>query len=206
MGIFSIKVDISGRVFNKWTVIKPTKNSSKVSYWTCRCSCGNIKEVNGSSLKRNISKSCGKCTNALGMSDSLLYQLWTSMWTRVENKKHVAYHRYGGRGISICDKWKTFAGFYEDMGERPEGMTLDRIDNNGNYCKENCCWNSKKNQANNTSWNRHIDFDGKKYTVAQLSELLGIKYTTLRRRIETGGILNAPIKSGKKQTMRNLQN
>jgi hypothetical protein len=204
MGIFSIKIDISGQKFNKWTVIRPAKNRGKISYWVCKCSCGSTKEVNGSSLKRGISKSCGKCTNAIGMSGSSLYQLWAAMWTRVANPNHECYCRYGGRGISICDKWKTFKGFYEDMGDRPKGMTLDRKDNNGNYCKENCRWASRKEQANNTAWNKHIVFNGVAYTVAQLSESLGIKYTTLRRRIKTGGILNAPIKSGKKQTMRHL--
>lgn len=84
-----------------------------------------------------------------GLSDSLVYKVWQNMKNRCENPKYVYYHRYGGRGISYDPRWKEFSEFYLDMGNPPQGMTLDRINNDGNYCKDNCRWASKKTQAMN---------------------------------------------------------
>lgn len=119
--------------------------------------------------------------------NSSLYKSWSNMKTRCLNKNNYNYKSYGGRGITICDKWLTFSGFLEDMqNSYKEGLTVDRIDNNGNYCKENCRWATAKEQANNT---RNIDrakkyeYKGVKKRVSELAIEFGIKRTTLDMRL-----------------------
>lgn len=191
--------------FGIWNVISEAKPIKKISMWTCRCECGKEKDVAASSLKSGTSSGCGSCGRKKhGMSHTGAYKSWCAMMYRTSSSKHIAYNRYGGRGITVCDRWHLFENFYEDMGERPNGKTLDRIDYDGNYSKENCRWATYIQQSNNTSFNHVVIFNDTEYTIAQLSKHLSIKYTTLRRRIITGGVLDAPIKSGKKQEMRKL--
>ena len=111
---------------------------------------------------------------------------WTSMKQRCNNPKDPSYPWYGGRGITYDKKWETLSGFIEDMGERPEGHTLDRIDNNGNYCKNNCRWATIKQQANNTSTNRILEYGGLRMNVSEWSEKIGIPRHRLYYRINRG--------------------
>jgi len=108
------------------------------------------------------------------------------MWGRCINENHRFYANYGGRGITVCSKWKTFAGFLEDMGERPFCMELDRIDNNGNYCKENCRWVSPKEQSRNKRNNRLIEYKGETRCLVEWAEIIGIRRETLSRRLHLG--------------------
>lgn len=110
------------------------------------------------------------------------YYTWSSMKTRCLNSNYSKYHRYGGRGIKICEKWMSFQGFYEDMGDKPDGLSLDRIDNNGDYCKENCKWSSNREQTNNTSRNIFIKYNGYNLSLRNWAEKLGIKRSTLAQR------------------------
>lgn len=119
--------------------------------------------------------------------NSSLYRSWYNMKTRCTNKNSPNYEAYGKRGITFNTQWVTFEGFLKDMYfSYKEGLTLDRIDNNGNYCKENCRWATHKEQANNT---RNIEraskyeISGVEYTIKQLSEMFGIKRTTLDMRL-----------------------
>lgn len=120
-----------------------------------------------------------------------IYRSWFNMKTRCLNKKNSSYPSYGGRGIDICEKWLSFKGFLEDMGDSYEGgLTLDRIDNNRGYCKENCRWANKVQQARNT---RNVE-RAKKYwvnderlTIREIAEIFGIKRTTLDMRLNTYG-------------------
>jgi hypothetical protein len=114
------------------------------------------------------------------------YVTWHSMKQRCRDKNHSAYFKYGGRGITFCDRWLNFNNFLCDMGERPTGKTLDRINNNGNYEPTNCKWSTKKEQARNTRKNRYIDFNGKKITIAELSDKIGVNQGVLRGRINNG--------------------
>lgn len=136
------------------------KNSHQV--WLCECECGNRKEVLLVSLKKGTTKSCGCSTielrskaltkhghNKVG-GRSKTYISWDNMIGRCTRPSQLRYPHYGGRGITFDPRWRNFQNFLEDMGERPEGKTLDRIDVDGNYCKENCRWATVKEQNNNT--------------------------------------------------------
>lgn len=112
-----------------------------------------------------------------------LYNTWNLMRSRCNTESNKLYKFYGGRGISVCEEWKNFDKFVEDMGSSySEGLTLDRVDNNGDYSKENCRWATKKEQANNRRSNRIIEHDGTSMTIAQWAELSGLKPSTFRQR------------------------
>jgi hypothetical protein len=104
--------------------------------------------------------------------------------------KHPAYHRYGGRGIGVCERWRnSFPAFHEDMGPRPDGLTLDRIDSDGNYEPGNCRWATPKEQQNNTSTNKFVEIDGERLTIAQHARRLDINYETLYSRLSRKGAI-----------------
>ncbi|MFA6790412.1 MAG: hypothetical protein WCR65_02440 [Parcubacteria group bacterium] len=132
-----------------------------------------------------IKKPYSKCVD-LPNSKSPTYRTWHHMRERCYKKNCKKFDYYGGRGISVCKCWDKFENFYKDMGEKPKGMTLDRIDNNGNYCKENCRWATYKEQANNKSNNRIIKYNGEKKTLSQFADDFGIKQNTLLYRIKRG--------------------
>lgn len=123
---------------------------------------------------------CGKAT-------SRTYQTWKNMMRRCLTPTNTNYHRYGGAGIKICERWQIFDNFLSDMGERPDGTTLDRYpDKNGDYMPGNCRWATPKEQARNVSSNREVVYKGNKYIVAELAEEFGIGGQVLTRRIERG--------------------
>lgn len=114
---------------------------------------------------------------------SRIYCIWTDMKNRCNNEKFVYYERYGGRGVKVCERWKYFANFYEDMGgSYEEHLEIERIDNNGGYEPGNCRWATRKEQCNNRSSSRFVEIDGQIKTLAQWIELSGIKPSTVRQR------------------------
>jgi hypothetical protein len=187
------KVKISkGDKYGMLTIIKEVGKTKETRNVKCRCECGNVCIKNINKIRSGWTKSCG-CLNKKiikerstthGLSGSPEYRIWRSMKERCALKKNKSFHRYGGRGIAVCKEWTdSFARFYSDMGEHPQGMTLDRIDNNGNYCKENCRWTTKLEQANNTR--RNVFYKGK--TLAQWSRELGGNYNLVGQRIRDYG-------------------
>jgi hypothetical protein len=143
----------------------------------------------------NTAKRCIKC-NGLStrnpkrirdLCKTRIYRIWANMKTRCYNKKDLNYKKYGAKGIKVCKKWKNFAGFYEDMGEGyKDNLTLDRIDNNKGYSKENCRWATYKQQANNKTSNRLISYSGMTKTLAQWSEFTGLHHSLIQQRLKKG--------------------
>lgn len=134
--------------------------------------------------------------------NSQTYISWSSMRQRCTNKSHHAYSKYGGAGIVVAKEWDDFSVFLADMGVRPPGTSIDRIDNAGDYCKENCRWADRKTQALNRKpmrlWARRCDLDlyewnGAKYSLPELSRLAGVRVETLRKRIKSGWGVEASI-------------
>lgn len=121
-----------------------------------------------------------------GLSNTREFSVWTDMQTRCYNKKRSCYRHYGGRGISVCDRWMKFENFLEDMGERPLNMTLDRIDNNGNYSPENCRWATYSEQSRNKRNNRLIEIEGVTKTLKDWSDLCEMTSTGIMFRVERG--------------------
>lgn len=123
------------------------------------------------------------------------YKAWKAIRQRCGNPNNHAYSDYGGRGITVCERWKdSFENFFEDMGKRPSGMSLERIDNNKGYYKENCRWATRKEQCNNRRSSRFLTYNGKTQTMSRWAEEMAIKVQTIHRRLALGWTVNEALK------------
>ena len=188
--------DLTGERFGRLLVQrKDGYNKHHQLYWLCECDCGNYKLVLGSLLRNGMTQSCGclhkevtsQVSSTHGMTRSPIYSLWHSMMDRCHLPTSHAFSRYGGRGISVCERWHSFENFYADMGNKPEGMSLERIDNDGDYCPDNVRWASAKVQANNRKSNVVLEYQGRKQTMQQWCDELGLKIQTVWARINKYG-------------------
>jgi len=117
-----------------------------------------------------------------GLCHKKIHKVWTAMRNRCKNPNHKQYSDYGGRGIEVCKEWDDFLVFFKDMGDVPDNMQIERIDNNGNYCKENCCWADRKKQSNNRRTTRYHIIDKKKITHQEMLKQSGLTKTQFRYR------------------------
>ena len=189
-------INLIGQKFGKLTVVRRTDNDKWGHVrWLCRCNCKNKNEiiVFDCNLKSGGTKSCG-CIQKKEASQRLMthgrsqkdetYQSWEAMIQRCNNRNARNYYLYGGRGINVCVKWQKFESFLWDMGKRPtKNHSIDRIDNNGNYCKENCRWATKREQARNRRDNHYVTYNGKTQLLVEWSEEIGIPINVLKGRI-----------------------
>lgn len=181
------RIELAGKVFGRLTVQEYVSNNK----WKCLCNCGKSKIVASIALRRGLTKSCGCYRNEVsgnrarthGMSRTPTYETWCKMVKRCTDPKADQYKWYGAEGITVCKRWLSFENFFADMGERPIGKTLDRINNKKGYTKANCRWATPSEQASNTR--RSVRFEGK--TIQEWSDELGIKYDTLSYRLRKHG-------------------
>lgn len=180
-----------GDRFGKWKIVAQGPNKGRRVAWICKCDCGVEKSIVRDVLVDGRSQSCGcryKVKN--GLAATSLGRIWYNMMSRCYNHINKEYKNYGARGIGVCEEWKSSNGmqqFIKDMSPRPNGKTLDRIDNNGNYSKENCRWASLKAQMSNRRSNRILEIYGKSQTLTQWSDETGISEATIRARIDELG-------------------
>lgn len=146
------KVDLTGRKFGRLTVLEDTgkRNKKGSIFWKCKCDCGNTLNVDSSSLIQKNTKSCGCLWKDIITKHGYSPKERTSTYRTYHSMLYRCGRKKGYKNIKICDRWKdSFENFLKDMGERPKGKTLDRINNDGNYTPENCKWSTYKEQANN---------------------------------------------------------
>jgi hypothetical protein len=185
--------DMTGQRFGRLMVLQRAPTRIRKARWDCVCDCGVRTTVFGASLRRGLTTSCGcRKAEALerlqfktrhGATDSPAHRSWMSMRQRCLNSKNPAFHNYGGRGITICDRWSSFENFLADMGQPPDGMEIERNNVNGNYEPGNCRWATPQEQANNKRATVRVTHEGRTQTIKQWACELGIKYHTLYRRI-----------------------
>lgn len=186
--------DLTGQRFGRLTV---TKKDGVIhgdrTAWSCICDCGSPARSSTSKLLNGSKMSCGclESENQASLSKhgrygTRAYRTWQNMKTRCLNPAGKFFQYYGGRGITVCENWMTFEGFYEDMGDPPPNSTIDRSDNDLGYTKENCQWRTKKDQSNNRSNNIAVIVNGETKTLKQWAEHFGIKYTTVYWRYKKG--------------------
>lgn len=155
---------------------------------TCKCDCGELRLVHVSSLRSGNTQSCGcyhkdRATKH-GHHGTRTYRIWAGMVQRGTGKKNNG--NYKGRGIVVCDRWLSFDNFLHDMGECPENLTLERLDNDKGYTPENCAWRTFKQQQRNKRTNRHIQFDGVTMCLSEACEKYNIQFKTLQGRLDAG--------------------
>lgn len=186
------KKSFCGLRYGLLTAICPAESTSKGYKWKWKCDCGRERvcyphvaratEHCGCKTQENLSRRPKKH----GQHGTLIYRIWDAMKQRCLNPKTKHYDRYGGRGITVCERWLEFGNFLEDMGSPQESQTIDRIDNNGNYEPGNCRWATRKEQSRNNSRNRVLTFSGQSLPLICWAEQIGIPIQVLRSRLNRG--------------------
>lgn len=191
----------NGQAFNMLTVLKEVEKSGAYRQFLCECECGKIGTYKLIQLTTGQTKSCGCLRKKTFVerntfhdkSRSKLYKVWTAIKQRCDNKNCNVYHRYGGRGITICKEWYDFNKFDKWANENGymEGLTIDRADNDGNYTPENCRWVKMKVQCRNKTTNVFIEFNGENLCIQDWANKLDIKFCTMLKRIRNWDIEKA---------------
>lgn len=183
----------SGRL----TVVERAESINGKATWRCKCDCGKEIVTRGYSLRNGDAKSCGcwheevlaKGNFVHGESRSRIYGIWNTMKSRCNNPNSRKFYRYGKREITVCEEWQKFEPFYEwaVANGYSDDLSIDRIDNDGNYCPENCRWATRREQMNNTSKTIYLSYNGETHPLSEWSEITGIPRVALWKRIRQRG-------------------
>lgn len=190
-------IDLTGKRFGRFLVLNRGENRGVQPTWHVRCDCGTEKLVISASLRRGVSRSCGCLKSELardalrqrasihGMTETRIYRIWSGMIKRCHGINGDPYGCYQGRGITVCDRWRTsFENFYTDMGDHPgDGFSIDRINNDLGYSPENCRWATTEQQMNNTSRSVLFSHNGVQMSIPQWERHLGFPEGVLYKRI-----------------------
>lgn len=205
-----LRVDLTGQVFNRLTVVERTIGQAQRVTWKCSCICGNIVLVITAELRNGHTQSCGclrrdtvrKRNNKVRAAGVVFttreYHAWAAMRRRCNGTWHPSYKNYGGRGIKVCERWSVFKNFLADMGPMPVGASIDRIDNNRGYTPDNCRWTDRKTQARNRRGCLYLTIDGVSRHIKSWCELRGVKYTSVMSRRRRGVPLLEALNGGTK--------
>lgn len=197
-------IDLTGSRFNRLLVVgRAGASNYGQPKWAALCDCGNLKTYFGNSLRTGASQSCGclqqEAITTHGKSKTREFTIWQMMLQRCNNKNHVSYPSYGGRGILVCPEWaESFPNFLSDMGAAPtKSHTLDRINNELGYSKENCAWKTPLEQGKNKRNNRLITANNQTLHLKEWARILGTGKSTITNRLNRGmsehDAINAPI-------------
>jgi hypothetical protein len=184
--------NINGKRFGKLLVVGIGKPRGVVKTWLCLCDCGNYKSIPTAHLTNGCTLSCGCIKHRRkGLSNDKFYMTWAGIIDRCENVNSKDYLGYGGRGIMMCEEWRSDFNTFREwaLANYIKGGTIDRIDNDGPYCPNNCRFATKKQQANNRRNNVLYEHNGEMKTLSQWAEFYGIKVVTVRRRIRVGWLI-----------------
>jgi hypothetical protein len=195
-------IDLTGSAYGRLTVVSRAENTkgNRRAVWNCICECGNTTKSGGDALRIGKTNSCGCLKNELsaeriatintthGKCKTPEYSVWTGMLSRCRNDNEKQYHRYGGRGISVCERWLSFENFLEDMGECPKGMSIERLDNDGNYEPSNCKWVTRHEQDRNKSTNTTITYNGVTMILTDWARQIGMPVWKLSQRLHRDGL------------------
>lgn len=192
-----MRYDLTGQRFGKLYVkrfagVHTTPNGSRRTMWECVCDCGNTAIISTSSIRHQKTISCGcvrvERVTSHGLSHTRLYQTWADMKSRCYNPNNNGYHRYGGRGIKVCDEWQTFPPFAEwalNNGYDPS-LTIERINNDGNYEPSNCCWATQSQQASNKSTTHQVTIGGETHCLTHWARIAGLTKAAVLYRYRAG--------------------
>jgi hypothetical protein len=189
-----LPLDLSGQKFGLLTVVDVSHKKDGNYYWNCLCECGKTSIAKATSLRQGNVKSCGHLqgnkgvARTHGMRYERIYMTWKNMKIRCTNPKAQNYPMYGGRGITVCDRWtESFENFYDDMKEGYDNtLSLERINVNGNYCKENCKWATQDEQAANKTNTAYLTYKGVTKRARDWAGLIGVNKKSVVRRIYLG--------------------
>lgn len=213
------RIDLAGRRFGRLVAHAPEyPNGQRALHWRCVCDCGRQTVVNGASLRRGATSSCGcissettaRRNRSHGKSKTQTYRVWASMLARCYNPNTRPWPWYGGRGICVCDLWRhSYEEFLRDMGERPSGMEIDRVDPDGNYSPLNCRWANADTQGANKVKRATLSLHGRTQTVVQWAKETGIPVTVLYQRIYARHpddvVLSMPYRPGRQRKPRHQE-
>ena len=198
-----VKNDLTGKRFGRLTVIGIDDRGDRKTYYNCQCDCGNVKSVRSDSLISGAIRSCGcmkkeqdlenlTANHSHRMSGTRIYGIWQGIKKRCYNPHEARYDRYGGRGIKMCDEWReSFQSFYDWATENgyEETLSIDRIDNNGDYCPENCRWSDTQEQARNRSSNIRITIGNATKTLTEWCEIFEVDSKMVFARYKRNGFI-----------------